>query len=60
MEGYAHNIPVEGFPDYGAEDSFISPQLATKLGLTPDNQEKRDIELPNGRSVTSPGVVRLP
>jgi len=60
VEGYVHNTLVEGFPDNGADVSFISPQLATKLGLTPDEQEQRDIELPNRHSITSPGVVRVP
>ncbi|KAK3369411.1 hypothetical protein B0T24DRAFT_506498, partial [Lasiosphaeria ovina] len=59
-EGYVNGTSVEAFPDSGADVSFISPRLVAKFGLTPLHGQRRDIHLPNSRSVISPGMVEIP
>jgi hypothetical protein len=60
VEGYVKNMLVEAFPDSGADVSFISPQLVAKLGLVSQLDDgRREIHLPDGRLVISPGVVHI-
>ncbi|KAK0639684.1 hypothetical protein B0T16DRAFT_337399 [Cercophora newfieldiana] len=60
LEGLVNGKRVKAFLDTGADASFISPQLVSKLGLTLKHHEPRTIHLPNHTSVVSPGMVEIP
>lgn len=59
MEGDVNGTPVEALPDSGADMCFISPRLASDLGLSPAAGTQKRIQLANKKCVQSPGMVEV-
>ncbi|RKL02203.1 hypothetical protein BFJ71_g4654 [Fusarium oxysporum] len=51
---------VDALPDTGAKYNFISQQFVVKGCLVPDNTTPETIQLPCGKTVISPGTVKVP
>ncbi|EXA43131.1 hypothetical protein FOVG_08159 [Fusarium oxysporum f. sp. pisi HDV247] len=51
---------VDALPDTGAKYNFISQQFVAKGCLVPDNTTPEAIQLPCGKTVISPGTVKVP
>ncbi|KAM0080527.1 hypothetical protein ACKRZS_007329 [Fusarium odoratissimum] len=51
---------VDALPDTGAKYNFISQQFVVKGCLVPDNTTPEAIQLPCGKTVISPGTVKVP
>ncbi|KAH7151812.1 hypothetical protein B0J13DRAFT_249061 [Dactylonectria estremocensis] len=51
---------VDALPDTGAKHNFISQRFVEKAGLIPCNTVPQAIQLPSGRKVISPGIVKVP
>ncbi|KAF9875730.1 hypothetical protein CkaCkLH20_06662 [Colletotrichum karsti] len=51
---------VVAVPDTGAELNFISDKIASSLGKSPQPNTYGIIRLPSGKSVFSPGMIRVP
>ncbi|KAK4062261.1 hypothetical protein Trihar35433_9082 [Trichoderma harzianum] len=60
VAGSINGTVVEALPDTGADTSFISPHLASRLGLHPVPGTQRRINLANKKTVKSPGMVKVP
>lgn len=60
VEGDVNGTPVEALPDSGADMCFISPKLASGLGLSPAAGTQKRIHLANKKHVQSPGMVEVP
>ncbi|KAB5542729.1 hypothetical protein GE09DRAFT_1225644 [Coniochaeta sp. 2T2.1] len=59
VEGTLKGIHVEALPDTGADMCLVSPSIVSELGLSIVPGTERAMLLPNGKSVESPGMVRL-
>ncbi|KAG2415574.1 hypothetical protein HFD88_006765 [Aspergillus terreus] len=59
VEGDVNGTTVEALPDSGADMCFISPKLASDLGLIPDPWTRKKIQLANKKCVQSPGMVEV-
>ncbi|VUC31209.1 unnamed protein product [Clonostachys rosea] len=59
VEGHVNGARVEALPDSGADVCFISPNLASSLGLYPATGTKKMINLATDRLVQSPGMVEV-
>lgn len=59
VEGDVNGTPVEALPDSGADMCFISPKLASHIGLSPASWTQRKIQLANKNCVQSPGMVEV-
>ncbi|KAH7485991.1 hypothetical protein FOMA001_g5011 [Fusarium oxysporum f. sp. matthiolae] len=51
---------VDALPDTGAKYNFISQQFVVKGCHVPDNTTPEAIQLPCGKTVISPGTVKVP
>lgn len=60
VAGSVNGTIVEALPDTGAEASFISPHLASRLGLHPIPGPQKRITLGNNKTVKSTGMVTVP
>ncbi|WQF80554.1 Putative aspartic peptidase domain superfamily [Colletotrichum destructivum] len=60
VKGSVDGLPIEAFPDSGAEKCFISPEMASNLGLSPMTNTQRATRLANKKQVQSPGMVQVP
>ncbi|KAK7417601.1 hypothetical protein QQX98_004422 [Neonectria punicea] len=57
-EGILNGIQVKANADTGASFNVISEHLASSLGLTPEPGTRREIRLPSGKKIFSPGKVK--
>ncbi|KAL7787298.1 hypothetical protein V8C43DRAFT_289258 [Trichoderma afarasin] len=60
VAGMVNLIPIEAFPDTGADRCFISSKLASHLGLHPVPGTQERITLANKKVVESLGMVQVP
>lgn len=60
VHGNVDGLSVKALPDSGADQCFISPQLAGQLGYTLDARDQRQVSLATGKKVQSPGSVMIP
>lgn len=60
VEGSVGGVPMEAFPDSGADMCFISPEMASNLNLSPAASTEKQIRLANKKQVQSPGMVEVP
>jgi len=60
VEGVVDGTLVDACPDSGADRCFISPRLASDLGLYPADGTQKRIVLANKKHVESPGMVKVP
>ncbi|KAH8903254.1 hypothetical protein BR93DRAFT_857436, partial [Coniochaeta sp. PMI_546] len=60
IQGQLGRTHLEAFPDSGADMCFISPSMASRLGLNVTPGTGRTIHLANKKLATSPGMVRVP
>lgn len=60
VKGILNGNPVEALPDSGADMCFISPKLASNLGLRLATGSERKIQIANKKHVQSPGMVEAP
>lgn len=58
MEGSLGRIPLEAFPDSGADMCLVSPSIVSALGLAVTPGTARTIRLANKKTVRSPGMVQ--
>jgi hypothetical protein len=58
LEGKLSNVAVEVLIDSGASHSFISPELATALGLAITPTDVKRIKLGDGHRVLSEGICK--
>jgi hypothetical protein len=58
LEGKLSNVAVEVLIDSGASHSFISPDLATALGLAITPTDVKRIKLGDGHRVLSEGICK--
>lgn len=58
--GLIKGIAVKALPDTGANMCFISPDLASRLGLRSAPGTEKEITLANRKVVQSPGMVEVP
>lgn len=60
VAGSVYGTAVEALPDTGADTCFISPDLASRLGLCPIPGTQKRVTLANKKAVKSPGMVKVP
>ncbi|KEZ43310.1 hypothetical protein SAPIO_CDS4754 [Scedosporium apiospermum] len=60
VEGVVDGTLVDACPDSGADRCFMSPRLASDLGLYPADGTQKRIVLANKKHVESPGMVKVP
>ncbi|KAL5083488.1 hypothetical protein Trisim1_001418 [Trichoderma cf. simile WF8] len=60
VAGMVNKIPIEAFPDTGADKCFISSKLASHLGLHPVPGTQERITLANKKVVESLWMVQVP
>ncbi|KAH7015011.1 hypothetical protein EDB80DRAFT_864435 [Ilyonectria destructans] len=58
IDGTINDVQIEANVDTGSSVNVISMDLARSLGLTPEPGTQRDIHLPTGKKVFSPGNIR--
>ncbi|KAB5518666.1 hypothetical protein GE09DRAFT_1044492 [Coniochaeta sp. 2T2.1] len=59
VEGTLNGVHVEALPDTGADMCIVSPSIVSELSLSIVPGTERAMLLPNGKSVESPGMVRV-
>lgn len=60
VPGYSGRTYLEAFPDSGADMCFISPSMASGLGLEIIPGTGRTVQLANKKQIQSPGMMQVP